>query len=175
VARFELPGQPAIPGKSPLGVMTEANSYSNDSLEAQRVSAERLSRHLSGEILELFSTAGRASSFTAGSLLIIEGSAASLIHVLIAGRARLSTHLDDGRRLILRIALPGEMFGLGTAFSDLPYEITAEAVTACLTISVTRQDFVHFLAAHSQACLGVCEMLSKHYRTALEEARMLAR
>ena len=155
--------------------MADASLYPSDSLEAQHLRAELLSPHLSGEILELFSTAGRAVCYTAESLLVVEGNAANMIHVLVAGRAKLSTYLDDGRRLVLRLALPGEVLGLGAAFSDQPYEITAEAVTACLTISVTRQDFIHFLAAHSQACLGVCEMLSRHYRAALEEARILAR
>ena len=155
--------------------MADTNSYPNDSLEAQRLRAEMRSPHLSGEILELFSTAGCGRSYLAGSPFVVEGDAASMIQVLVAGRAKLYTRLDDGRDFVLRIALPGEVLGLDGALSGKPYEVTAEALTKCLAFSVTRQDFIRVLLGHPQACLRVCEMLSRHYRIALEEARILAR
>jgi CRP/FNR family transcriptional regulator len=74
-----------------------------------------------------------------GALVFVEGQHARGAYVLCAGRAKLSTTSRDGKVLILRIAVSGEVLGLSAALSDQPYELTVETSGACHIRFLERQ------------------------------------
>jgi CRP-like cAMP-binding protein len=145
-----------------------------DNCLCNRLSAEQASYDLSSDVLEAFQFIGQKIFYPRGSLLLAEGIPPSGIYLLNNGRARLSSSLGDGRKLIARFAGAGEVLGLSAAISNKPYEITVEALTLCQVTFVERQRFLLFLSEHTQACLTVCELLSRDYRIAIEQVRILA-
>lgn len=95
----------------------------------------------------------------------------SRVFVLLEGQVKLSMNSMDGRRLILRIAGPGELPGLTSALSGKEYEMTAEALHPCKVASVRRQDFLEFLMRYPAAYASVARDLSLDYTRACEQLR----
>jgi len=95
----------------------------------------------------------------------------SRVYVLLEGQVKLSMNSIDGRRLILRIAGPGELPGLTSVLSGKEYEMTAEALHPCKIASVRRQDFLEFLMRYPAAYASVARDLSMDYTRACEQLR----
>jgi CRP/FNR family transcriptional regulator len=97
----------------------------------------------------------------------------SSVLFLLEGRVKLSMNSIDGRRLIMGIAGPGEILGLTSAVSGLPYEITAEAQFPCVITSLQRRSFLDFLLRYPVACQNVARQLSLDYKGTCEQLRTL--
>lgn len=124
---------------------------------------------------ELFDLASNSERFSCrGTALILEeGQKPARVLLLLEGRAKLSLNSIDGRRLIIGFASPGEILGLTSVVSGLPYEITAEAQFPCMISSLPRQSFLDFLVRSPIACQNVTRQLSHDYKRTLVQLRML--
>ncbi len=112
--------------------------------------------------------------FCPGTVLILEeGQRPSKVLLLLEGRAKLSLNSIDGRRLIIGFASAGEILGLTSAISGLPYEITVEAQFPCMILSLLRQSFLDFLLRSPVACQNVTRQLSRDYKHTLGQLRTL--
>ena len=110
--------------------------------------------------------------FCPGTALILEeGQKPASVLLLLEGRAKLSLNSIDGRRLIIGFASPGEILGLTSVVSGLPYEITAEAQFPCMISSLPRQSFLDFLLRSPVACQNVTRQLSLDYKHTLGQLR----
>ena len=58
----------------------------------------------------------------------MEGEASRGVYILCQGRVKLLTTNSDGKSFILKIAQPGEVFGLNSILAGTPHEITAETL-----------------------------------------------
>lgn len=114
-----------------------------------------------------------ATVFPAGAVIFVEGQEARGVYVLCAGRAKLSISSREGKTMILKIAEPGEVLGLSAAVSGKAYELTAVTLEPSQVNFVKRDDFLHFLKQHGDACLRVAEQLSEKYNAACHEVRAL--
>jgi CRP/FNR family transcriptional regulator len=113
-------------------------------------------------------------SFCPGTVLMLEeGQIPTNVLLLLEGRAKLSLNSIDGRRLIVGFACAGEVLGLTSAISGLPYEMTAEAQYPCTISSVPRQTFLDFLSRSPVACQNVTRQLSLDYKRTLEQLRTI--
>lgn len=130
-------------------------------------------RDMSDEVLfDLASISERF--FCPGTVLILEeGQDPARVLLLLEGRAKLSLNSIDGRRLIIGFASAGEILGLTSAVSGLPYEITAEAQFPCMISSLPRQSFLDFLLRSPVACQNVTRQLSLDYKRTLGQLRTL--
>jgi CRP-like cAMP-binding protein len=109
-----------------------------------------------------------------GTVLILEeGQDPASVLLLLEGRAKLSLNSIEGRRLIIGFASPGEIIGLTSVVSGLPYEITAEAQFPCMISSLPRQSFLDFLLRSAVACQNVTRQLSLDYKRTLGQLRTL--
>jgi CRP/FNR family cyclic AMP-dependent transcriptional regulator len=144
-----------------------------ESCLARKIPAEQLFCDLPIDALQSFESIKYTSAYPKGAVLFVEGQAPRGIFVLCKGRVKLSICASDGKTLILKIAEPGEVLGLSAAVSGKPYELTAEAVDPCQANFVRREDFLHFLKEHSDACFKVAEQLSEKYSIACHEVRSL--
>ena len=118
-------------------------------------------------VLQEFEKLKISTIFPKGSCLFVEGQTPRGIHMLCQGEVKLSTTSRDGRTLILKVAEPGEILGLSSCISGLPYDVTAEAHTPCQANLVWRQDFLRFLREHADVCLRAAEQLSTEYQDAV--------
>ncbi len=78
-----------------------------------------------------FESLASFDSYSAGSMLFAEEQASEEVFILLQGEVKLSVTSSDGKRFILRIAQPGEILGLASAFSGNASEMTAETLYPC--------------------------------------------
>ncbi|HZQ70361.1 MAG TPA: cyclic nucleotide-binding domain-containing protein [Terriglobales bacterium] len=133
--------------------------------------SDRLFCDLPEDSLEAFDSIKSVVSFERGSVVFSEGQPARGVFVICEGRVRLSVCSDSGRRLLLRIAGPGEVLGLSASLSGSPYEVTAETLDNARVALVKRKDLVRFLRDHREACLQVVHLLSQDLHTAYDRVR----
>jgi CRP/FNR family transcriptional regulator, cyclic AMP receptor protein len=138
-----------------------------------KMRADRIFCDLPTSALQSFESIKYATAYPKGAVLFVEGQAPRGIFVLCKGRVKLSICATDGKTLILKIAEPGEVLGLSATVSGKPYELTAETIDPCQVNFVKREDFLHFLKDHSDACFKVAEQLSEKYNSACHEVRSL--
>ncbi len=133
--------------------------------------ADRLFCDLPAEALQAFDNIKSLNLYPRGSSLLREGHAARAIYVLCEGRAKLSVCSENGKRLTLRVAGPGEVLGLSAVLSGCPYEVTAETVDSAKVAVVRRKDLLQFLRKHREACLQVVHLLSEDLHVAYDRVR----
>jgi len=85
---------------------------------------------LPSDALKAFDEIKRIALFPRGATLFAEEQPPKGVYVLCDGRAKLSICSENGKKLMLRIAGPGELLGLSATLSGHPYELTAETVDA---------------------------------------------
>jgi CRP/FNR family transcriptional regulator len=103
----------------------------------------------------------------------VEGQTPSDILILLEGHVKLFINSSNGKRLILRVARPGEILGLISALSGSPYGLTAEALHLCSIASLRRPDFLGFLSRHPAAGQSVVSELNVDYNRACERLRTI--
>jgi len=108
-----------------------------------------------------------------GALLFAEGRPSRGVYVLCEGRAKLSICSDSGKRLMLRVAGPGEVLGLGSTLSGEPYEVTAELLDTAQVVFVKRKELLKFLRENPSICMEVVRRLSDDLHGAYERVRSL--
>lgn len=63
-----------------------------------------------------------------GAIVFHEGNIARGVYVLSSGRAKVSISSAEGKKLIIRVAKPGDVLGLYAGLTGRPLEATAEMV-----------------------------------------------
>ncbi len=125
------------------------------------------------DALQAFDSIKTIATYPKNSALFAEGRPSRGIYVLCDGRAKLSICSENGKRLMLRIAGPGEVLGLGATMSGTPYEVTAELLDASQVVFVKRKDLLKFLRDNREACMMVVQMLSQDLHAAYERVRSI--
>jgi CRP/FNR family cyclic AMP-dependent transcriptional regulator len=130
--------------------------------------------NLDAGALTEFDSVGVHSEVAAGTTIFYEETPVSSVYVVCLGRVKLSATSQQGKALILKIALPGDVLGLSAAVSGSRYEVTAEAIEPTRLKSVPRDEFLAFLRRHGEASMHATHALSEEYRTAFFDVRRLA-
>lgn len=133
--------------------------------------SDRVFCDLSYDALREFDEIKALQTCPRGTLLFREGQPARGVFVLCTGRVRLSVCADDGGRITVRIASPGELLGLSAVLAGGSYEVTAEALDTLQVAQVRRKDLLHFLHEHREVCLQVVNMLSEDLHVAYSRVR----
>src|ERR1700761_3291809 len=88
----------------------------------------RMFCNLDARALEDFAALGVQSSVPRGFRLFQENDPSGDVIVLCTGQVKLFCASREGKILILKIAMPGDVLGLGAVISGSRYEVTAEAI-----------------------------------------------
>lgn len=134
---------------------------------------DRVFCDLPAEALHAFDSIKEITIVPRGATLFAEGRQPRGIFVLCEGRAKLSVCSDNGKRLMLRIAGPGEVLGLSASMSGKAYEVTAEMLDASQVAFIRRKDLLRFLRDHREACLQVVHLLSQDLHQAYDRVRSI--
>lgn len=129
---------------------------------------------LGSDALEEFESIGAHSMLPRGAKLFQENSSSQGVILICSGQVKLSCTSREGRTLILKIAMPGDVLGLGAVISGSKYEVTAETVQPAKIKSIRREEFLQFIKKHGQASLHAAKALSEEYKAAFFDARRLA-
>lgn len=132
---------------------------------------DRVFCDLPAEALQSFDLIKTVLQVSRGEVLFQEGRLPRGVFVLCEGRVKLSVCSENGKRLMLRVAGPGEVLGLSATMSGKPYEITAEALDKAQIAFVKRKDLLRFLRDHREACMQVVHLLSQDLHVAFDRVR----
>jgi CRP/FNR family transcriptional regulator, cyclic AMP receptor protein len=126
---------------------------------------------LPADALQAFDSIKTLGRSPRGEVLFHEGRLPRGVFVLCEGRVKLSICSENGKRLMLRVAGPGEVLGLSASMSGRPYEVTAEVLDNAQVAFVKRKDLLKFLRDYREACLHVVYLLSQDLHVAFDRVR----
>lgn len=132
---------------------------------------DRVFCDLPADALQSFDAIKTLGKSPRGEVLFHEGRLPRGIFVLCEGRVKLSVCSENGKRLMLRVAGPGEVLGLSASMSGKPYEVTAEVLDNAQLAFVKRKDLLKFLRDHREACMQVVHLLSQDLHVAFDRVR----
>jgi CRP/FNR family transcriptional regulator len=121
-----------------------------------------------------FDAIGTHTILPRGSVLFQENAPSRGVFVICTGQVKLSCTSREGKTLILKLAVPGDVLGLGAVISESKYEVTAETAQPTEVKSIRREEFLAFLKKHGEASMHVAKALSEEYKSAFFDARRLA-
>ena len=134
----------------------------------------RMFCNLDSEALTDFGSMGVGSRLAKGAELFHEGGSSNGVFIICTGQVKLSCTSKDGKTLILKIAMAGDVLGLGAVISGSPFEVTAETVEPTEIKYIRRTDFLSFIQKYGQASLHAAKALSEEYKAVFFDARRLA-
>jgi CRP/FNR family transcriptional regulator len=130
--------------------------------------------NLDTKALAEFDSLGVRNELVTGARIFEEETPVGAVFVLCNGRVKLSSTSRQGKTLILKIALPGDVLGLGAVMSGSRYEVTAETIEPTQLKAIPRDEFLAFVHKYGEASLHAAQALSEEYKTAFFDARRLA-
>lgn len=96
----------------------------------------------------------------------------SILFVL-EGRVKLTMNSSDGKRLMLGIAVPGDVLGIAAVVTGSPYEITAVTQFPCKIRAITAKSFLDLLLRYPIAWQNTARLLSNEYKRGCDQLRIL--
>lgn len=132
---------------------------------------ERFLCDLPADALQAFDGIKSLTRVSRGQLLFSEGQPAPSAFVLCQGRVRLTVGTGSGKKVLLRIAGPGEVLGLSAALSGRRQEVSAEALDNLQVAVLPRNQLRRFLKEHRDACLQILQLLSQDLENAYGRVR----
>ena len=111
--------------------------------------------------------------FRGRTTLINEGFSAERLFVICSGYVKLIASSSDGRLLILRVATPGEVIGLGALAIGARHRITAVTLGPSIVKSIPRVDFLRLMRDYPEVGLGISAAMTRDYNAAVLSARRL--
>ena len=129
---------------------------------------------LSGQARSDFEALGMQMRLPRRSVIFQEDDICDAATIICMGQVKLSCTSREGKTHILRIAVPGDLLGLGAAISGTHYELTAETIEPCVVKKIRRSELLAFLERYGQASMLAAKALSEEYKSAFFDARRLA-
>jgi CRP/FNR family transcriptional regulator, cyclic AMP receptor protein len=114
-----------------------------------------------------------ASSYSSNMVLFGETQPTSGVFVVLEGEVKLSVNSNDGRRLTLHIAQPGDVLGLSSTLSGGAYEMTADTLYSAKVAPISREAFLEFLSRHPEIYPIVSREIERSYNLACERLRTM--
>jgi len=108
-----------------------------------------------------------------GTILFVEGQPSRGVFILCSGCVKLFTSSAEGKTVILRFAIPGEILGLAGTLSGKPYEVWAQTTQATQTRFVERERLVDVMRRHGEFALQVANQLAESYCSAIAGVRVM--
>lgn len=117
---------------------------------------------------------GVLKTIETGTELFAESTSVHDVFVLCHGKVKLISTSRQGKNLVLKIARPGDVLGLGAAISGNVHEVTALATEPLQVKCIPRADLLAFLDRHAEGGVHAARSVSAEYEAAFVGARRLA-
>jgi CRP-like cAMP-binding protein len=109
-----------------------------------------------------------------GSQIFAQGSAASRIFFLVAGRLKIVQASADGHQILAHWVLPGQFFGLAVAFGREDYPGTALAVVESSALVWPMSAWTRLASEHPNVVAAALRMTGGHLQDAFARLREAA-
>ncbi len=114
------------------------------------------------------------SSFKKGESIFREGSYASGVYCINAGKIKLAMMGSEGKEQIVRMAKPGDIIGYKALLSGDRYSATATAIEDCNICFIPREIFLVILQKDASLSFEMMKLLSNELKHAEEKITHLA-
>ena len=165
----------AVPGSArsitPIPVLPSHETRWNDAAAQWRTG--EFYRSLSPKAMSEFESLAVPFSCEETTVLFTEEEEPRSVLFLLEGRVKLTMNSNEGKRLMLGIAEPGEIVGLAAVITGCPYEITAVAQYTCKITALPRHVFLDFLLRYPAAWQNSARVLSAEYKRGCDQLRIL--
>jgi CRP/FNR family cyclic AMP-dependent transcriptional regulator len=108
-----------------------------------------------------------------GAMLFIEDQQPRGVFVLCSGKVKLSTTSREGKTIITKLSLPGDVLGLNAVVSDHLYEVTAEMMEPGQANFIPRDCLLQLMRDFPEVAVRIAMQLSRNYYAAYEGIRTL--
>lgn len=102
--------------------------------------------------------------FGPGQVIFHLGDPGGLLYIISRGKVRISYNTVEGQEVVLAILGPGDFFGELALLDDSPRSATAESIGPTETLTLHRDDFIHFITDNPTFSLHVMQTLARHIR-----------
>lgn len=162
---------------------TAGNPLRDDSAELLSCSPERrfellhdvpFFEALPDEALRDVDSRFKEVGFGAGEPIYGAGEPATHLHMVAAGKVKLSRYGPDGKEVVLELLGPGDLFGGLAALGDERYLDSAQAHTACCVLRVDADEFQDLLRRYPSTALAVLDFTGRRLREAHDTIRSLS-
>jgi len=134
----------------------------------------RLFCNLSGDALQRLDSIGIQVKLPSRAIVFNEGQAGKAVFVVCEGQLKLSATSAEGRTMILRLAGPGDLLGLGAVLTGASYEVTAETLEPTVLKNIPRADFLDFVQSYGEVGTRTARVMANEYQEVFLDARRLA-
>jgi CRP/FNR family transcriptional regulator, cyclic AMP receptor protein len=141
---------------------------------AREQSSFGISYRSSDEAFRRFDEVGTCLAFPGRAMIFEQSQCSSQVFVIRLGRVKLFSTSKEGRRMIIRVAGPGDILGLNAALNDLPYEVTAQTLEPSQLMGVRRGDLLWLLETCPDVGRKAAQVLANQYRELFLDTRRLA-
>lgn len=130
---------------------------------------------LSEEIRTAFELLKTTMSYRKGDVVFQEGERCESVFALCEGSVKLVANSRDGRGLLVRFVIPGEVLGLAEAvLGPTPFEYSAIAVEPSVLAVIARERFMRLINSYPRAARALTIALSEQYKDAQHATKFLA-
>jgi len=121
---------------------------------------------LSESALNLLGAASHLTTFPGDAVLFVEGQMPKGTYVLCSGKVKLSTTSKEGKVLILKHAVPGDVLGLSAVLTGHPFGLTAETIGPCRLNFIESEALIHGIEQCGELGLRTSIALSREFQSA---------
>jgi CRP/FNR family transcriptional activator FtrB len=130
---------------------------------------ERLDASLRGQI-EAISELVTASE---GVIVSHQGAMPELLHILLEGQVALTSRAADGTTAVVEVVHPVGHFVLASVLSELPYLMSAHAVTASRLLAIDAAALLELVHREPALANTLLRSVSREFRTMVRQVRDL--
>ena len=142
-------------------------------LRTERTEEKSWLTGLSGATTAVLAKASTPMVLQPGELVYCEGVNATGAYIVRRGKVKLVASSSDGKALILRIALPGEIIGLSAALSTRSHDTNAEVLEPTSVAYIKTSTLYELMEKSSDLALRLAEQLSIEYSSLCQELSTL--
>lgn len=102
--------------------------------------------------------------FGSGQVIFHLGDPGGLLYIITEGTVKISNATPDGQEALLAILGAGDFFGELALLDDAPRSATAEALQSTQTVTLHRDEFIHFLGENPEFAYHVLQTLARRIR-----------
>jgi CRP-like cAMP-binding protein len=110
----------------------------------------------------------------AGEAVFEQGADAKSFFVLVSGRLRVTQVTAEGQQIIVRIVVPGDLFGIAKALQRTDYPGTATALLESTLLAWPTARWSSFMGAYPSMAVGAMQTMGDRLQEAHSRLRELA-
>ena len=107
------------------------------------------------------------------AVLCVQGEAPAVLHILMEGQAALSATASDGSHTVVEVVHPVSSFVLAAVLTELPYLMTATAITACRVLTIRAPALRALVRTEHRMALALLGAVSRDFRGMVRQVRDL--